>query len=420
MSPLPSTERGGGGWPPVIITANMKILVLNCGSSAIKYALYNMDGHSVITSGGIEKIGLPDSFITVKLHGEKHKMTRPVPEHTVGVQWIFEVLTRGEYAVLDSLDELDAVGHRMVHGGERFNKSVLLTPEVMEAFAACNDLAPLHNPANIKGVNAVKALLPNIPQVGVFDTAFHQTMPDFAFMYALPYDLYKQYGVRRYGFHGTSHRYVSQRVCEFLGLKSAEGKKIITCHIGNGASVAAVKDGKCVDTSMGLTPLEGLMMGTRSGDVDAGAVTFLMDKLHLDTHGISHLLNKQSGLAGVSQLSSDFRDILAGIANGNDKARLAKEMYTYRIRKYIGQYAAAMGGVDIIVFTGGAGENQWEVREEATQGLEFMGVRMDEARNRSCRATEAILSSDDSRVTVCCIPTDEELMIALDTEALAG
>ena len=398
----------------------MKILVLNCGSSSIKYALYNMDGHSVITSGGIEKIGLPDSFITVKLHGEKHKMTRPVPEHTVGVQWIFEVLTRGEYAVLDSLDELDAVGHRMVHGGERFNKSVLLTPEVMEAFAACNDLAPLHNPANIKGVNAVKALLPNIPQVGVFDTAFHQTMPDFAFMYALPYDLYKQYGVRRYGFHGTSHRYVSQRVCEFLGLKSAEGKKIITCHIGNGASVAAVKDGKCVDTSMGLTPLEGLMMGTRSGDVDAGAVTFLMDKLHLDTHGISHLLNKQSGLAGVSQLSSDFRDILAGMANGNDKARLAKEMYTYRIRKYIGQYAAAMGGVDIIVFTGGAGENQWEVREEATQGLEFMGVRMDEARNRSCRAAEAILSSDDSRVTVCCIPTDEELMIALDTEALAG
>lgn len=420
MSPLPSTERGGGGWPPVIITANMKILVLNCGSSSIKYALYNMDGHSVITSGGIEKIGLPDSFITVKLHGEKHKMTRPVPEHTVGVQWIFEVLTRGEYAVLDSLDELDAVGHRMVHGGERFNKSVLLTPEVMEAFAACNDLAPLHNPANIKGVNAVKALLPDIPQVGVFDTAFHQTMPDFAFMYALPYDLYKRYGVRRYGFHGTSHRYVSQRVCEFMGLKSAEGKKIITCHIGNGASVAAVKDGKCVDTSMGLTPLEGLMMGTRSGDIDAGAVTFLMDKLHLDTHGISHLLNKQSGLAGVSQLSSDFRDILAGIANGNDKARLAKEMYTYRIRKYIGQYAAAMGGVDIIVFTGGAGENQWEVREEATQGLEFMGVRMDEARNRSCRATEAILSSDDSRVTVCCIPTDEELMIALDTEALAG
>ena len=395
----------------------MKILVLNCGSSSIKSALYNMDDKSVITSGGIEKIGLPDSFITVKLNGEKRKMERPIAEHTAGVQWIFEVLTTGEYAVLKSLEELDAVGHRMVHGGEKFNKSVRLTPEVMEAFAACNDLAPLHNPANIKGVNAVSALLPDIPQVGVFDTAFHQTMPDYAYMYALPYNLYKEYGVRRYGFHGTSHRYVSQRVCEFLGVKP-EGKKIITCHIGNGASIAAVKDGKCVDTSMGLTPLEGLIMGTRSGDIDAGAVTFLMDKLGLDTKGISNLLNKQSGLAGVSEGSSDFRDILAGIAAGNDKARLAKEMYTYRIKKYIGQYAAAMGGVDIILFTGGAGENQWEVREGDTKWLEFMGVKFDDQNNRSCRATEAILSTDDSKVIICCIPTDEELMIALDTQAL--
>ncbi|MCQ2256378.1 MAG: acetate kinase [Bacteroidaceae bacterium] len=396
----------------------MKILVLNCGSSSIKYALYNMDDQSVITSGGIEKIGLPDSFINVKLNGEKHKIEKPIAEHTAGVQLIFEVLTKGEYAVMKDLNELDAVGHRMVHGGEKFNKSVLLTPEVMDAFAACNDLAPLHNPANIKGVNAVSALLPNIPQVGVFDTAFHQTMPDYAYMYALPYELYSKYGVRRYGFHGTSHRYVSQRVCEYLGVK-AEGKKIITCHIGNGASIAAVKDGKCVDTSMGLTPLEGLVMGTRSGDIDAGAVTFLMDKLNLDTKGVSNLLNKQSGLAGVSEGSSDFRDILAGIASGNDKARLAKEMYCYRIKKYIGQYAAAMGGVDIILFTGGAGENQWEVREGATAGLEFMGIKMDEAKNRACRATEAILSADDSKVTVCCIPTDEELMIALDTLALA-
>lgn len=396
----------------------MKILVLNCGSSSIKYALYNMDDQSVITSGGIEKIGLPDSFINVKLNGEKHKIEKPIAEHTAGVQLIFEVLTKGEYAVMKDLNELDAVGHRMVHGGEKFNKSVLLTPEVMDAFAACNDLAPLHNPANIKGVNAVSALLPNIPQVGVFDTAFHQTMPDYAYMYALPYELYSKYGVRRYGFHGTSHRYVSQRVCEFLGVK-AEGKKIITCHIGNGASIAAVKDGKCVDTSMGLTPLEGLVMGTRCGDIDAGAVTFLMDKLNLDTKGVSNLLNKQSGLAGVSEGSSDFRDILAGIASGNDKARLAKEMYCYRIKKYIGQYAAAMGGVDIILFTGGAGENQWEVREGATAGLEFMGIKMDEAKNRACRATEAILSADDSKVTVCCIPTDEELMIALDTLALA-
>lgn len=395
----------------------MKILVLNCGSSSIKYALYNMSDHSVITSGGIEKIGLPDSFITVKLNGEKHRMERAVEEHTAGVQWIFEVLTTGDYAVLSDLKELDAVGHRMVHGGEKFNKSVVLTPEVMEAFAACNDLAPLHNPANIKGVNAVKALLPEIPQVGVFDTAFHQTMPDYAYMYALPHELYVKYGVRRYGFHGTSHRYVSQRVCQFLGIKP-DGKRIITCHIGNGASIAAVKDGKCVDTSMGLTPLEGLIMGTRSGDIDAGAVTFLMDKLGLDTKGISNLLNKQSGLAGVSELSSDFRDILAGIADGNDGARLAKEMYTYRIKKYIGAYAAAMGGVDVILFTGGAGENQWEVREGATSGLEFMGVKMDDAKNRACRATEAVLSADDSKVTVCCIPTDEELMIALDTEEL--
>ena len=396
-----------------------KILVLNCGSSSIKYALYDMTDQSVITSGGIEKIGLPDSFITVKLNGEKHKMAKPIAEHTAGVQWIFDVLTTGDYAVLKSLEELDAVGHRMVHGGEKFNKSVLLTPEVMEAFAACNDLAPLHNPANIKGVNAVTAILPNLPQVGVFDTAFHQTMPDYAYMYALPYELYSKYGVRRYGFHGTSHRYVSQRVCEFLGVKP-EGKRIITCHIGNGASIAAVKDGKCVDTSMGLTPLEGLIMGTRSGDIDAGAVTFLMDKLGLDTHGISNLLNKQSGLLGVSEGSSDFRDILAGIAAGNDKARLAKEMYCYRIKKYIGEYAAAMGGVDIILFTGGAGENQWEVREGATKGLEFMGIKLDDQKNKACRATEAILSADDSQVTICCIPTDEELMIALDTLALTA
>ena len=393
----------------------MKILVLNCGSSSIKYALYNMDDKSVMTSGGAERVGLDNAFVKVKLaNGEKKQIMHDIPEHTEGVKFIFSLLTDPEIGVIKDLKEIDAVGHRMVHGGEKFNKSVLLTPEVMEAFAACNDLAPLHNPANIKGVNAVTALLPNIPQVGVFDTAFHQTMPDYAYMYALPYELYQKYGVRRYGFHGTSHRYVSQRVCEFLGVKP-EGKKIITCHIGNGASIAAVKDGKCVDTSMGLTPLEGLIMGTRSGDIDAGAVTFLMDKLGLDTKGISNLLNKQSGLFGVSEGSSDFRDILAGIEAGNDKARLAKEMYCYRIKKYIGEYAAAMGGVDIILFTGGAGENQWEVREGATQGLEFMGIKLDEQKNKACRAKEAVLSTDDSKVIICCIPTDEELMIALDT-----
>lgn len=393
----------------------MKILVLNCGSSSIKYALYNMDDHSVITSGGIEKIGLPDSFITIKLNGQKIKFEEPVPEHTSGVQLIFKVLTTGGYAVMSDLHELDAVGHRMVHGGERFSESVLITDEVMEDFAKCNDLAPLHNPANIKGVNAVKALLPEIPQVGVFDTAFHQTMPDYAYMYATPYELYQKYGVRRYGFHGTSHRYVSKRVLDYLGIEKPEGTKIITCHIGNGASIAAIKDGKCVDTSMGLTPLEGLIMGTRSGDIDAGAVTFIMDKEHLDTKGLSNLLNKQSGLAGVSGGFSDFRDILKAISEGNDRARLAKEMYTYRIKKYIGQYAAAMGGVDIIVFTGGAGENQWEVREGATDGLEFLGVKVSVEKNHSCRATEMTISDDDSKVKVCVIPTDEELMIASDT-----
>ena len=378
-----------------------------------------MTDKSVVTSGGIEKIGLPDSFIKVKVNGEKIQIDTPVAEHTAGVGLIFKCLTEGKTAVLKSLDEIDAVGHRMVHGGEKFNKSVLLDDEVMSVFASCNDLAPLHNPANIKGVNAVKACLPNVPQVGVFDTAFHQTMPDYAYMYALPYELYTKYGVRRYGFHGTSHRYVSQRVCEFLGVKP-EGKRIITCHIGNGASIAAVKDGKCVDTSMGLTPLEGLIMGTRSGDIDAGAVTFLMDKLGLDTAGISNLLNKKSGLAGVSGGKSDFRDILAAIAAGNDQARLAKEMYTYRIKKYIGQYAAAMGGVDIILFTGGAGENQWEVREGATKGLEYLGVEVDEQKNHACRATEAVISTDASRVKVCVIPTDEELMIAMDTLAIVG
>ena len=316
---------------------------------------------------------------------------------------------------MSDLHELDAVGHRMVHGGERFSESVLITDEVMEDFAKCNDLAPLHNPANIKGVNAVKALLPEIPQVGVFDTAFHQTMPDYAYMYATPYELYQKYGVRRYGFHGTSHRYVSKRVLDYLGIEKPEGTKIITCHIGNGASIAAIKDGKCVDTSMGLTPLEGLIMGTRSGDIDAGAVTFIMDKEHLDTKGLSNLLNKQSGLAGVSGGFSDFRDILKAISEGNDRARLAKEMYTYRIKKYIGQYAAAMGGVDVIVFTGGAGENQWEVREGATDGLEFLGVKVSVEKNHSCRATEMTISDDDSKVKVCVIPTDEELMIATDT-----
>lgn len=301
--------------------------------------------------------------------------------------------------------------------GEKFSESVLLTQEVLDAFTACNDLAPLHNPANLKGVNAISAILPNVPQIGVFDTAFHQTMPDYAYLYAIPYELYKKYGVRRYGFHGTSHRYVSQRVCEFLGV-NPEGKKIITCHIGNGGSITAVKDGKSIDTSMGLTPLEGLMMGTRSGDIDAGAVTFIMEKENLTAAGVSDLLNKKSGVKGIFGVSSDMRELEAAVAAGNNKmADLTENMYFYRIKKYIGAYAAALGGVDIIVFTGGVGENQASCRSGACEGLEYMGVKLDAEKNK-VRGEEAVISADDSKVKVVVIPTDEELMIASDTMAI--
>ncbi len=393
----------------------MKILVLNSGSSSIKYKLFDMASKEVIAQGGIEKIGLKDSFLKLTLpNGEKKILEKDIPEHTVGIEFILETLVNPEYGAIKSLDEIDAVGHRMVHGGERFSKSVRLNKEVLDAFAACNDLAPLHNPANLKGVNAVSAILPNVPQVGVFDTAFHQTMPDYAYMYAIPYELYEKYGVRRYGFHGTSHRYVSQRACDFLGVKP-EGKKIITCHIGNGGSITAVKDGKSVDTSMGLTPLEGLMMGTRSGDIDAGAVTFIMDKEGLTTTGISNLLNKKSGVLGISGVSSDMRELEAACEAGNPRALLAEKMYFYRIKKYIGAYAAALEGVDIIVFTGGVGENQASCRSEACHGLQFMGIDIDEAVNSKIRGKEAVISSADSKVKVVVIPTDEELMIATDT-----
>ena len=393
----------------------MKILVLNCGSSSIKYALYNMDTKEVMTSGGAERVGLDGAFVKVKLaNGEKKQIMHDIPEHTEGVKFIFSLLTDPEIGVIKDLKEIDAVGHRMVHGGEKFNKSVLLNDEVLKVFEECSDLAPLHNPANLKGVNAVTELMPGLPQVGVFDTAFHQTMPDYAYMYAIPYELYEKFGIRRYGFHGTSHRYVAQRVCDFLGVAPAD-KKIITCHIGNGASIAAVDGGKCVDTSMGLTPLEGVMMGTRSGDIDGGAVSFIQKKLGLDADGISDLLNKKSGVLGVTGLSSDMREVDAACENGDPKAVLAMKMYNYRIKKYIGAYAAAMGGVDIIVFTAGVGENQWSTRQDACEGLEFIGVKIDKELNKGLRGVEKVISTADSKVTVCIIPTDEELMIATDT-----
>ncbi len=374
-----------------------------------------METKSVLAKGGIEKIGLEGSFLKLtQPDGEKVTLTKDIPEHTTGVRFIISVLTGEEYGVIKSINEIDAVGHRMVHGGEKFSSSVLLTEQVMKDFEACNDLAPLHNPANIKGVNAVKDIAPEMPQVGVFDTAFHQTLPDYAYIYGVPYELYEKYGIRRYGFHGTSHRYITKRVCEILGVNPEE-KKIITCHIGNGGSIAAVKNGKCVDTTMGLTPLEGLMMGTRSGDIDPGAIPFIMDKMQLDGKGLSDLLNKKSGVLGVSGVSSDMREVEAAAKAGNKRAELANTIYFYRIKKYIGAYAAAMGGVDIIVFAGGVGENQAPCREAALEGLDFIGVELDKELNKKSRGEEVVLSTPESKVKVVLVPTDEELMIASDT-----
>ncbi|MEE0951098.1 MAG: acetate kinase [Paludibacteraceae bacterium] len=395
----------------------MKILVLNCGSSSIKYKLFEMESKQVMAQGGVEKIGLPDSFLLVKLPtGEKVKIEKPMPEHTVGIQLILNTLVDEKIGCIKDLKEINAVGHRVVHGGEKFNQSVVITPEVKEMIIKCAELAPLHNPANLKGIDAIEQTLPGVPQVAVFDTAFHQTMPDYAYMYALPYELYEKYAIRRYGFHGTSHRYVSARVCEFLGV-DPKGKKIVTAHIGNGGSCAAVMDGKSVDTSMGLTPVEGLMMGTRVGDLDLGAATYIMDKEGMDTAAFNTLINKKSGLFGVSGVSSDARDIDNAVREGNARANLAREMFIYRVKKYIGAYAAAMNGVDIIVFTGGIGENDDYVREGISTGLTYLGAEFDKEANK-VRGEERVISTPNSKVTICIIPTDEELMIASDTAAL--
>lgn len=393
----------------------MKILVLNCGSSSIKYKLFEMDSKSVLAQGGIEKIGLKDSFLKFTMpNGEKVQLDREIPEHTAGIEFILETLTDKQYGCIQSLDEINAVGHRLVHGGEKFNKSVLITEEVIDKVKECSDIAPLHNPANLKGVAAVTKILPKVPQVGVFDTAFHQTMPDYAYMYALPYELYEKYGIRRYGFHGTSHRYVSKRVCEILG-SDYNHSKIITAHIGNGGSITAVENGKSIDTSMGMTPVEGLMMGTRVGDLDLGVVTYLMEKEHMNVQDFSTLINKKSGLAGVSGVSSDMRDIENAINGGNKRADLARKMFIYRVRKYIGSYVAAMNGVDTIVFTGGIGENDAYVRSEVCKGLTYLGIEINEELNAKTRGKEVVISTPASKVKVVVVPTDEEYMIASDT-----
>lgn len=393
----------------------MIVLVLNCGSSSVKYKLYDMPSASVLAQGGVEKLGLEGSFLKFKLpNGEKVVLEKDMPEHTVAIEFILSVLTGKEYGCIESVDKIEAVGHRLVHGGDKFNQSVLIDQEVINKVVECTDLAPLHNPSTLKGVEAITKLLPKVPQVGVFDTAFHQSMPDYAFMYALPYEYYTKYGVRRYGFHGTSHRYVSKRACEILGV-DYDKVRIITAHIGNGASMAAVKNGKSIDTSTGLTPTEGLIMGTRSGDVDPGALAYIVGKEDLNGEQFSNLVNKKSGILGISGVSSDMREIESAIAEGNKRASLALEMYDYRIKKYVGAYAAAMGGVDIIVFTGGVGENQTTTREYVCRDMEFMGVKIDNELNAKTRGEEIVLSTPDSKVKVLVVPTDEEYLIASDT-----
>lgn len=398
----------------------MKILVLNCGSSSVKYKLFNMDTHEVLAQGGVEKLGLPGSFLKfTQPDGKKVILEKEMPEHNAAIEFILSVLTDDKYGCIKSFNEIDAVGHRVVHGGEAFSSSVEITPEVIGKMVECIDLAPLHNPPNLKGIRAMSALIPGIRQVGVFDTAFHQTMPDYAYMYGLPYSLYKKYGIRRYGFHGTSHRYVSKRACDILGVPYEE-QRIITAHVGNGGSIAAVKNGKSIDTSMGLTPVEGLLMGTRCGDVDAGALTFIMDKEKLDAKGLSDLINKQSGVQGLSGISSDMREIEAAVAEGDKHAIMALNIYNYRIKKYIGAYAAAMGGCDILVWTGGVGENQWATRRVVCENMEFMGMKIDVEKNEGMRGEEMVISTPDSKVTIIVVPTDEEYMIASDTMDILG
>ena len=395
----------------------MKILVLNCGSSSIKYKLYDMNDMSVLAAGGVERIGLDEAFIKVTLpDGEKKKIMHDMPDHKEGVNFVFKCLLDPEIGAIKSLDEIDAVGHRIVQGGDKYCDSIIVDKQVEAGIEELCELAPVHNAGHLRGLRAVDALMPETPQVCVFDNAFHSTMPDYAYLYAIPYGLYTKYHVRRYGFHGTSHRYVSQRVCEYLG-RDIKTQRIITCHIGNGASISAVKFGKCVDTSMGLTPLAGLMMGSRSGDIDPSAVTYLMEKLGKQPQEMADYLNKESGVMGITGISSDMREIESAAAEGNERAQLALNMYNYRIKKYIGAYAAAMGGVDIIVWTAGVGENQTGTRIDACSDLEFLGIKIDPEANK-VRGKEAIISTPDSKVTVCVIPTDEESVIARDTMKL--
>ncbi len=397
----------------------MKILVLNCGSSSIKYQLFNMESQEVLTKGIVEKIGMKGSFLKLsKDNGDKVKLEGEILTHQDGIEYILGVLTSKKHGCISSLEEIQAVGHRVAHGGEYFQGSAFVDEEAKNKIEKLIALAPLHNPANLKGITAMEALLPNVPQVATFDTAFHQSIPAYAYMYAIPYSLYEKYGIRRYGFHGTSHKFVAQTACKSLGV-DFNNKRIITCHLGNGASITAIKNGKSIDTSMGLTPVEGLIMGTRSGDLDLGVLTFIMNKEEVSGNIANTIINKHSGMLGVTGVSSDMREIEEAAENGHERSILGLEMYRYRIIKYIGAYIAALGGLDMLIFTGGIGENDPESRELISKQFEYVGVDFDSEMNKGKRGKEVVITKPDSKVTVMVVPTDEEFVIATDTMEIA-
>ncbi len=394
----------------------MIILVLNCGSSSIKYQLFDMGEQAeVVAKGIVERIGFTDAILTHKPAGkEKYKHTTPIMDHTTGIHLIMDALVHEEHGVIREIREIAAVGHRVVQGGEKYKESVLITKEVIQDIEACEELAPLHNPANLKGIISVESLLPGIPQVAVFDTSFHQTMPPHAYMYAIPREYYEKYGIRKYGYHGTSHKYVFKRASEVLN-RDTRDLKVISCHLGNGASVTAIERGRSVDTSMGFTPVDGLIMGTRTGDIDPGVLLFLADKEHLSLKGISNLINKRSGMVGISEISSDMRDLELAYYEGNDKANLALTMYAYRVKKFIGAYATIMNGLDCVIFTGGIGENDFNIRRMICQNMEYLGIDFDESANHGVKGEDKVITKPDSRTTAMVIKTNEELVIATDT-----
>ncbi len=397
----------------------MNILVLNCGSSSIKYQLFDMeDSARVLAKGLLERIGITDGILTHKPTGkDNYKVVLDIPDHTVGINMVMEALVHPVHGVIQSISEIKAVGHRVAHGGENFKESVLIDNDVKRDIENCAELAPLHNPAHLKGILSCEKLLPGIPQVAVFDTSFHQTMPDYAFMYAIPYEYYEKYRIRKYGFHGTSHRFVAEKACKMLNM-DLYNSKIITCHLGNGASITAVENGKSIDTSMGFTPVDGLIMGTRTGEIDPGVLLYLADKEELSVSGVNNMINKKSGVAGISQLSSDMRDLETAANEGNPKALLALNMYAYKIKKFIGAYVAALNGLDLLIFTAGVGENDFNARKMICTGMEFLGIKINPEINHGVKGKDLIISTPDSKVKVMVVTTDEEFVIASDTKAI--